>query len=136
RQMERLGGEGRTIHIDVRVIAASNQDLDKMVEERAFRADLYYRLNVLPIVIPPLRERRDDIPLLVRFFATRFADEQRKVIDEIPEDVIEALLKYSWPGNVRELQNVIERAVTGTTGSVLQLPRIARPTRPVAPVPK
>jgi formate hydrogenlyase transcriptional activator len=136
RQMERLGGEGRTIHTDVRVIAASNQDLERMVEERAFRADLYYRLNVLPILIPPLRERRDDIPALVRFFAARFADEQRKVIDEIPDDVIDALSSYSWPGNVRELQNVIERAVTGTTGSVLQLPRIARPTRPVAPMPK
>jgi formate hydrogenlyase transcriptional activator len=123
RQLERLGGEGRSVQIDVRVIAASNQDLARMVDKRTFRSDLYYRLNVLPIFIPPLRERRDDIPLLVRFFADKYAERQRKVIDQIPDAVIDVLVERSWPGNVRELQNVIERAVTMTKGTVLEIPK-------------
>jgi len=120
KQFERLGG-GRTLPVDVRVIAATNQDLWRMVQERKFRADLYYRLNVFPIAVPPLREREDDIPLLIEHFVKRFAQRQGKSIDYIPEEVMEELKRYDWPGNVRELQNVIERAVVMTKGRVLQL---------------
>ena len=134
RQIERLGGEGRAVHVDVRVIAATNQELARMVHERSFRADLYYRLNVLPISLPPLRERREDIPLLVAHFVQRFAERQRKVIDRIPDDLLDALTQHSWPGNVRELQNVIERAVTFTTGPVLRLLKADAPAP--APVSK
>src|SRR5271154_5736721 len=120
RQFERLGG-GRTFDADVRVIAATNQDLWRLVQERKFRADLYYRLNVFPIVLPPLREREDDIPILIEHFVQKFAKRQRKSIDCIPDEVMEALKRHDWPGNVRELQNVIERAVIMTTGPVLEL---------------
>jgi formate hydrogenlyase transcriptional activator len=106
----------------VRVIAATNQDLPEMVQQRAFRADLFYRLNVFPIRVPPLRERLEDIPALVAHFVRRFADRQGKVIDEIPDTIISSLRQYTWPGNVRELQNVIERAVIGTSGRTLQMP--------------
>ena len=118
KQFERLGG-GRTIQVDVRVIAATNQDLWRMVQERKFRADLYYRLNVFPITLPPLREREDDIPLLIEHFVQKFAKRQGKSIDRIPDEVMEALKRHDWPGNIRELQNVIERAVIMTTGPVL-----------------
>jgi formate hydrogenlyase transcriptional activator len=100
-------------------MAATNQDLGRMVHERKFRADLYYRLNVFPIALPPLRERRDDIPLLVEHFVEKFARQQGKAIDTIPEEVMLALVRHDWPGNVRELQNVIERGVIMTAGSVL-----------------
>jgi formate hydrogenlyase transcriptional activator len=126
QQFERLGG-GRTIQVDVRVITATNQDLWHMVQERKFRADLYYRLNVFPIALPPLREREDDIPLLIEHFVRKFAARQGKSIDCIPEEVMEGLKRHDWPGNVRELQNVIERAVIMTTGHVLEL----RNTKPV-----
>src|SRR5579863_8304765 len=118
KQFERLGS-GHTLHVDVRVIAATNQDLGRMVQERKFRADLYYRLNVFPITLPPLRERRDDIPLLVELFIKTFARRQGKTIDTIPEEVMIALARHDWPGNVRELQNVIERGVIMTAGRVL-----------------
>jgi formate hydrogenlyase transcriptional activator len=118
KQFERLGG-GRTFQVDVRVIAATNQDLWRMVQERKFRADLYYRLNVFPITLPPLREREDDIPLLIEHFVQTFAKRQGKSIDRIPNQVMEVLKRHHWPGNIRELQNVIERAVIMTTGSVL-----------------
>jgi formate hydrogenlyase transcriptional activator len=118
KQFERLGGS-RTIQVNVRVIAATNQDLGRMVHERKFRADLYYRLNVFPITLPPLRERRDDIPLLVEHFVEVFARQQGKTIDAIPEGVMMALARHDWPGNVRELQNVIERGVVMTAGRVL-----------------
>jgi transcriptional regulator with GAF, ATPase, and Fis domain len=118
KQVERLGG-GHTLHVDVRVIAATNQDLESMVEERKFRADLFYRLNVFPMTLPPLRERRDDIPLLAEYFVRKVAQQQGKVIDAIPDEVMAALEDYDWPGNIRELQNVIERGVIMTTGSVL-----------------
>jgi len=134
RQIERLGSEGRAVQVDVRVIAATNQELARMVEERTFRADLYYRLNVLPVTLPPLRERREDIPLLVAHFVQRFAERQRKVIDQIPDDLVDALTQHPWPGNVRELQNVIERAVTFTTGPVLRLLKADAPAP--APVSK
>jgi len=119
QEFERLGG-GRTLKVNVRVIAATNQDLWRMVEERRFRADLYYRLNVFPINLPPLRERGDDIPLLVERFVQKFAERQGKVIDEIPDEVMDALKGHDWPGNIRELQNFIERAVIMTNGPVLK----------------
>jgi len=122
RQVERLGSS-RTIPVNVPVIAATNQDLWGMVQEKKFRADLYYRLNVFPINLPPLRERLGDIPLLVSHFVRKFAERQGKVVDRIPEDVMEALKSHDWPGNIRELQNFIERAVIMTTGSALR-PRL------------
>jgi len=118
QQFERLGGR-QTIQVNVRVIAATNQDLWSMVQERNFRADLYYRLNVFPITLPPLRERGDDIPLLIEHFVQMFAKRQGKSVDRVPEEVMEVLKLYDWPGNIRELQNVIERAVIMTTGPVL-----------------
>jgi len=118
RQFERLGS-CRSIQVNVRVIAATNQDLGRLVQERKFRADLFYRLNVFPIALPPLRERLDDIPLLAEHFVEAFARQQGKTIDSIPEDVMMALGRYDWPGNIRELQNVIERGVVRTTGRVL-----------------
>lgn len=118
KEVERLGGD-RAIQVDVRVIAATNQNLWQMVQEKKFRADLYYRLNVFPITLPPLRERRQDIPVLVEHFVGKFARQQGKVIDTIPDEVMTALEGHDWPGNVRELQNVLERGVLMTTGSVL-----------------
>jgi transcriptional regulator with GAF, ATPase, and Fis domain len=123
QRFERLGGN-QSVRINVRVIAATNQDLWSVVQERRFRADLYYRLNVIPIALPPLRERRDDIPLLVAHFVRKYAERLSRPIPHIPGDLMEALTDYDWPGNVRELQNFIERAVIMTTGTVLQ-PRLA-----------
>jgi formate hydrogenlyase transcriptional activator len=117
-QFERLGGR-HTLQVDVRLIAATNQDLWGMVQERKFRADLYYRLNVFPIALPPLRERVGDIPLLASHFMHTFAERHGKVIDHIPHHVMEALMRYPWPGNIRELQNFIERAVIVTSGREL-----------------
>ena len=110
REFEKLGSN-QTKKVDVRVVAATHQNLEEMVAEKQFRSDLYYRLNVFPISIPPLRERPEDIPLLVRHFAQQFAQRMNKTIDAISSETIEALTRYSWPGNIRELQNVIERAV-------------------------
>ena len=110
REFERLGST-RTKSVDVRVIAATHRDLEEMMMAKEFRSDLYYRLNVFPISIPALRERPDDIPLLVRHFAQQFGRRMNKTIDAIPFETMEALSRYSWPGNIRELQNVIERAV-------------------------
>ena len=118
KEIERLGG-GRALPVDVRVIAATNQGLWQMVQEKKFRADLYYRLNVFPMTLPPLRERRDDIPLLVEHFVEKFARQQSKAIDAIPDEVMMALARHDWPGNIRELQNVIERGVVMTTGRIL-----------------
>jgi formate hydrogenlyase transcriptional activator len=134
KQFERLGG-GRTFQVDVRVIAATNQDLWRMVQERKFRPDLYYRLNVFPISLPPLREREDDIPILIEHFVRKFAKRQGKSIDCFPDEVMEALRRHNWPGNVRELQNVIERAVIMTTGPVLELPTRALVTQNVSSTP-
>ena len=125
-QVERVGSGGRATAVDVRVIAATNQDLGEMVERRAFRADLFYRLNVLPIPLPPLRERIEDIPLLVAHFVRQFAGRQGKVIEHVPDEVVAALKEYPWPGNVRELQNVIERAVVATTGATLRVAGLER----------
>jgi formate hydrogenlyase transcriptional activator len=118
KQIERLGC-CHPLQVNVRVIAATNQDLWQMVRERKFRADLYYRLNVFPIAVPPLRERGEDIRLLVQYFVQRFAGQQGKVIDTIPDEVMAALERHDWPGNIRELQNIIERGVIMTTGPVL-----------------
>jgi formate hydrogenlyase transcriptional activator len=115
---ERLGS-ARTRNVDVRLVAATNCDLEEMVEDKQFRRDLYYRLNVFPIRIPPLRERPEDIPLLVRHFTKKFAREMGKQIDTIPESTIQKLQRWSWPGNVRELENLIERSVILTTNNVL-----------------
>jgi formate hydrogenlyase transcriptional activator len=131
KQIERLGG-GHTIQVDVRVIAATNQDLWGMVQEKKFRADLYYRLNVFPITLPPLRERGDDIPLLIEHFVEKFARRQGKSIQCIPDDVMAALTRYRWPGNIRELQNVIERSVILSRGAELRAP-IAELTKPESP---
>ncbi len=119
-QFERLGGQ-QTLTSDVRVVAASNRDLLQMVHAGAFRMDLYYRLNVFPIVLPPLRERREDIPLLVWFFVRQFCEKMGKRIESIPRSSLQVLQNYSWPGNVRELKNFIERAVIITPGRVLQI---------------
>jgi PAS domain S-box-containing protein len=121
KEFERLGGT-RTIPVNVRLIAATNRNLEKMVEDRQFRSDLYYRLRVFPITIPPLRERRGDIPLLVRYFVTKHARQMNRRIETIPPEVMKALSKWKWPGNIRELENFIERAVILTRGPILQVP--------------
>jgi formate hydrogenlyase transcriptional activator len=120
REFERLGGS-KTFRTDARLIAATNRDLESMVREQKFRSDLYYRLNVFPIRVPPLRERPDDIPLLARHFVEQFGRRMGKTIETIPSEAMDALVRYHWPGNVRELQNVIERAVILTPGSVLNV---------------
>ena len=121
REFERLGSS-RTLRTDARLIAATNRDLDAMVETQTFRSDLYYRLNVFPIRVPALRERPEDIPFLVRHFAQHFARNMKKQIDTISSDTMNALVRYPWPGNIREMQNVIERAVILSRGPVLHVP--------------
>src|SRR6267143_412765 len=121
QEFERLGGT-RTTRVDVRVVAATNSDLSKLVAERAFRSDLYYRLNVFPIQIPALRERPEDIPLLVRYFVQKFSRSLNKEVEYIPADAMEALSNYSWPGNIRELENLLERAVILSPGKELRGP--------------
>ena len=110
------------MRVDVRVVAATNRDLGQMVEEQKFRSDLYYRLKVFPITLPPLRERAEDIPALVRHFAQKFALRMKKRIETIPAEAMKALQAYPWPGNVRELENFIERAVILTSGPDLRAP--------------
>ena len=121
REFERLGST-RTKKVDVRIVAATHRDLEEMIQEKQFRTDLYYRLNVFPISIPPLRERPEDIPLLVQHFVREAARRMNKTIDAIPSAAMEALMQYRWPGNIRELENVIERAVILSPGSVLRVP--------------
>jgi formate hydrogenlyase transcriptional activator len=120
-EFERLGG-AKTLKVDVRLIAATNCNLREMVAEKKFRSDLFYRLNVFPIYLPPLRERADDIPLLAGYFAQKHSRRMNKRIDAIPSETVEALCRYHWPGNVRELENFVERAVILTRGEVLQAP--------------
>jgi formate hydrogenlyase transcriptional activator len=135
QEFERLGST-RTIKVDVRLVAATNRDLARMVAEGSFRADLYYRLNIFPVVLPPLRERPDDIPRLVRHFTQRFARRMGRRIETIPSAVMDALVRYAWPGNVRELQNVIERAVILSPGPSLQVPPgDLQPTQTQSPAP-
>src|SRR5579884_1423163 len=130
KEFERLGSN-RTIPVDVRLIAATNRDLAKMVANREFRSDLYYRLKVFPITVPPLRERAEDIPILARYFAQKHAERMHRRIETIPEETMEALMKWHWPGNVRELENIIERAVILSPGPVLRVP-LAELTLPEA----
>jgi len=121
QEFERLGA-AKTIKVDVRLVAATHRDLAAMVAEGCFRQDLYYRLNVFPVILPPLRERSDDIPRLVRHFSQQFARRLGRLIETIPSAVMDALVRYTWPGNIRELQNVIERAVILSQGSSLEVP--------------
>ena len=123
REFERLGGS-KTQHSDARLIAATNRDLAAMVEEKTFRPDLYYRLNVFPIRVPPLRDRPEDIPPLVRHFVGQFSRSTNRRIETIPSETMKALVRYDWPGNIRELQNVIERAVIVSAGTVLKVPLV------------
>ena len=121
REFERLGSS-RTLRSDARLIAATNRDLAAMVEDQKFRVDLFYRLNVFPVKVPSLRERQDDIPMLVRHFVQQFARRMNKSIDTIPSDTMNVLVRYHWPGNIRELQNLVERAVILSAGPVLRVP--------------
>jgi formate hydrogenlyase transcriptional activator len=129
REFERLGST-RTTVADVRFVAATHRDLETMVGERQFRSDLFIRLNVFPIELPPLRHRPDDIPLLARYFVRRFSQRMNKTIETIPAEVMEALARYTWPGNIRELQNLIERAVVLSSGPVLRFPLRYLQSRP------
>jgi formate hydrogenlyase transcriptional activator len=122
QEFERLGS-AKTIHVDVRLIAATHRDLDGMIRKNQFREDLFYRLNVFPIEIPPLRERREDIPLLVHFFVSRLSRRMQKRIRSVPKPALEGLVNADWPGNIRELENFIERCVILTQGDELNVPR-------------
>jgi len=126
REFERLGST-QTVRVNVRVVAATNQDLRLLVSKKLFRADLFYRLNVIPICLPPLRERIQDILPLTQFFVAKFAARLNKPIDLIPDEVVAALKAHDWPGNIRELQNSIEHAVLFSPGSVLRLPLDLKP---------
>jgi formate hydrogenlyase transcriptional activator len=121
REFERLGST-RTKKVDVRLVAATNRNLEKMIAEDKFRSDLYYRLNVFPIQIPPLRERPEDIPLLVRYFTQKYARRMEKQIESVPAASMRKLTRWHWPGNIRELENLVERAVILTRGSALEVP--------------
>ncbi len=132
KEFERLGGT-RTIPVDIRLVAATNRNLEKMVADREFRSDLYYRLRVFPVTIPALRERREDIPLLVRYFVTKHARRLDRQIESVPADVMRALTKWDWPGNIRELENFIERAVILTKGPALRVPLAELDLPPEAP---
>jgi transcriptional regulator with GAF, ATPase, and Fis domain len=133
REFERVGGSA-PIQVDVRVIAASNRDLLKAVRDRTFREDLYYRLNVFPLTLPPLRERTDDIPLLALFFANKFMTRIGKRLQGISRQTMERLGAYPWPGNIRELENILERAVILAQGGTLEIgPDLLPTSAPVAP---
>ena len=134
REFERLGSS-RTLHTDARLVTATNVDLPGLVASKKFRSDLYYRLNVFPIRVPPLRERREDIPLLVRHFARQYGDRLRRRITSVPSVTMDALVAYPWPGNVRELQNLIERAVIRSSGDRLDVPLRELDASVVAPRP-
>jgi formate hydrogenlyase transcriptional activator len=121
REFERLGST-HTRKVNVRLIAATNRDMERMIANREFRSDLFYRLNVFPIRIPPLRNRREDIPLLVSYFVQKFAKQMQKKVETIPSNTMKGLTSWEWPGNIRELENFIERAVILTRGKSLQAP--------------
>jgi formate hydrogenlyase transcriptional activator len=121
KEFERLGST-RTITTDVRIVAATNRDLGKLVASGQFRSDLFYRLNVFPIMVPPLRERREDISLLVQYFLSKFSQRMKRNIENVSPQGMQALSQYSWPGNIRELEHVIERAVILSHGPVLNVP--------------
>src|SRR5262249_8365386 len=126
REFERVG-ESRTIRVDTRVVAATNQFLEDEIEAGRFRDDLYYRLNVVPIHLPPLRERKEDIPPLARFFLERYSEENRREAPAMAADGVKMLLAYDWPGNVRELENYMERAVVLTHGETLSADNLTPP---------
>jgi formate hydrogenlyase transcriptional activator len=132
QEFERLGS-GRTHKVDVRLVAATNRDLAKMVARRQFRGDLYYRLDVFPILLPALRERREDVPALVGHFVKLFSRRMGKRVDSIAPETMAAFQWYSWPGNIRELQNLVERAVILSRDGVLPNPLHERPTEVIAP---
>jgi formate hydrogenlyase transcriptional activator len=121
QEFERLGST-RTLRVDVRVVAATNRDLEQMVAEKTFRNDLYYRLRVFPLLMPPLRERQEDIPALVRYFVQKYSRLMNRQIESITTDTLDTLVHYSWPGNIRELENLIERAVILSPGPALKVP--------------
>jgi formate hydrogenlyase transcriptional activator len=121
QEFERLGST-QTVRVDVRLVAATNRDLEEMVAKRTFRSDLYYRLRVFPIQMPPLRERQEDIPALVRYFVQKHARRMNRTVETIPADTLDLLVRYPWPGNIRELENLIERAVIVSPGSALRVP--------------
>ena len=133
QEFERVG-DSHTVSVDCRIIAATNRDLAELVETDGFREDLYYRLNVLPIYVPPLRERREDIPELVRFFVERYAIENGRIISSVSLDALNFLKAYSWPGNVRELQNYIERAIVLADGEELNAELLPQQVRGEAPI--
>jgi formate hydrogenlyase transcriptional activator len=114
-------GSSRTVHVDVRIIAATNRNLEEAVQQGRFRSDLFYRLNVFPLTVPPLRERRSDVAQLVMFFLSRFSKKLGRKVESVSQQTMERLMNYSWPGNVRELQNIIERGVVVSTGAVFTL---------------
>ena len=130
RVIERVGGS-RTIPIDVRVISATNRSLEQEIAKGQFRADLFYRLNIYPITVPPLRERSEDIPLIVKHFITIFNSKFNKNIKEVPQVVMDRLESYDWPGNIRELKNILERAVITSTSENLILKDVLQPAREV-----
>ena len=134
REFERLGGT-KTLKVDVRVLAATNQDLRAALEQGTFRQDLYYRLNVVPISIPPLRERKEEIPYLVDYFIARFARESGKPLSGITPTALRVLMDFHWPGNVRELENIIERAVALSTGTIIDVPDIRLDVSVARPAP-
>ena len=121
REFERLGST-RTLYTDARLVAATNRNLATMVEEQRFRSDLFYRLNVFPVRVPPLRERREDVPLLVWHFVRQFAGRMERNYESVSSETMRALCEYDWPGNIRELQNLIERAVILSPGPILRVP--------------
>jgi formate hydrogenlyase transcriptional activator len=133
KEFERLGSN-RTVRVDVRLIAATNHDLHRSILEGRFREDLFYRLNVFPIYVPPLRERKSDIPALVRYFVARYAKEAKKSIESIPAEAMGALVNWNWPGNIRELQNMVQRCVILTNSPVLRVPlgELERGTNPAS----
>ncbi len=130
KQFTRLGGE-KLINVDFRIVCATNKDLENAVREGSFREDLYYRLNVFSIVLPPLRERKEDIPLLARYFVKKYSQSMNKNVADIKPETLEMLMRYEWPGNVRELRNVIERAMVGTRGHVIEAKDLSFPFTPV-----
>src|SRR5205809_7433558 len=132
QEFERLGST-RTIRVDTRLVAATNADLSRLVAERKFRSDLFYRLNVFPIQIPPLRDRREDISLLVRYFVQKFSRRLNKTVQYVPADAMDALVSYSWPGNIRELENLLERAVILSPGKELRVPLSELRSAPATP---
>jgi formate hydrogenlyase transcriptional activator len=134
QELERLGS-ARTLKVDVRLIAATHRDLAQMAARGAFRQDLFYRLHVFPVRLPPLRERREDVPALVRHFVQTFARRGGKTIDTIATEAMEALARYDWPGNVRELEHLIERAVILSPGRELRVPLADLAPRESAPAP-